>query len=189
MHEILTMQETISIEEFAAHYGKSVQTVQCWARTDRIDPPPAKTGGCYRIFIGSTYISKPRKPQQMESEQQHDMRRRYRKDLPKNLTYRSGRDSFAYRDPVTKKEINLGKAHPDDAIDQAIEPNQHYRKHEKMPRLLDRIMGNTEITVSEWIKKYKTLLGKRELSHHTTRQRTAQLAVIDEAMGPFSCQM
>lgn len=179
------MQETISIEEFAAHYGKSVQTIQRWARTDRIDPPPAKTGGCYRIFIGSTYISKPRKSQQMESEQQQDMRRRYRKDLPKNLTYRSGRDSFAYRDPITKKEINLGKVHPDDAIDQAIEANQHYRKNEKMPRLLDRIMGTAEITVSEWIKKYKALLDKRELSHHTLRQRTAQLAVIDEAMGPL----
>lgn len=69
------MQETISIEEFAAHYGKSVQTIQRWARTDRIDPPPAKAGGCYRIFIGSTYISKPREAQPMETEQQQDMRR------------------------------------------------------------------------------------------------------------------
>lgn len=49
--------------------------------------------------------------------------KKYDANLPKNLTYRRSRKTFAWRNPLTDEEIQLGQISRRDAIAQAIEAN------------------------------------------------------------------
>ncbi|SUG19754.1 phage integrase [Salmonella enterica subsp. arizonae] len=54
--------------------------------------------------------------------------KKYDANLPKNLTYRRSRKTFAWRNPLTDEEIQLGQISRRDAIAQAIEANHFIAK-------------------------------------------------------------
>ncbi|TRP25840.1 phage integrase Arm DNA-binding domain-containing protein, partial [Salmonella enterica] len=57
------------------------------------------------------------------------MSRKRDPNLPKNLTYRKDRKTFAWRNPLTNKEITLGQLSRREAIAQAIEANYYLEQN------------------------------------------------------------
>lgn len=89
-------------------------------------------------------------------------KRKYDANLPKNLTYREKYDSFYWRNPITGKEIPLGKIARRDAIAQTIEANNYIEQNYSPVALLKRIKEDKQPSVSFWIEKYLIILERRE---------------------------
>lgn len=80
-------------------------------------------------------------------------REKYDSNLPRNLTYRQSRKTYAWLNPLTGKEIPLGKISKRDAIAQAIEANNFLDQNYSPVTLLEQLKGEHEYTVAEWLKE------------------------------------
>lgn len=110
-------------------------------------------------------------------------RKNYDANLPKNLTYRKKGKSFYWRNPLTKKEISLGKIARRDAIAQAIEANNYIANTSSPVSLIEKIKGSDVLTVKDWCERYYTLLEHRDLAANTYKTRKNQLVIIRERIG------
>ncbi|EDA0232647.1 phage integrase Arm DNA-binding domain-containing protein [Salmonella enterica] len=109
--------------------------------------------------------------------------RKHDPNLPKNLTYRKNRKSFAWRNPLTYEEFQLGQISRRDAIAQAIEANNFIAQNYTPVALIEKLKGMDSLTVTKWIERYEVLLQRRNLSANTYKIRGNQLATIREKMG------
>ncbi|EDY3275021.1 tyrosine-type recombinase/integrase [Salmonella enterica] len=109
--------------------------------------------------------------------------RKHDPNLPKNLTYRKNRKSFAWRNPLTYEEFQLGQISRRDAISQAIEANNFIAQNYTPVALIEKLKGMDSLTVTKWIERYEVLLQRRNLSANTYKIRGNQLATIREKMG------
>ncbi|ENS0080763.1 tyrosine-type recombinase/integrase [Salmonella enterica] len=109
--------------------------------------------------------------------------RKHDPNLPKNLTYRKNRKSFAWRNPLTYEEFQLGQISRRDAIAQAIEANNFIAQNYIPVALIEKLKGMDSLTVTKWIERYAVLLQRRNLSANTYKIRSNQLATIREKMG------
>ncbi|EHV4314993.1 tyrosine-type recombinase/integrase [Salmonella enterica] len=109
--------------------------------------------------------------------------RKHDPNLPKNLTYRKNRKSFAWRNPLTYEEFQLGQISRRDAIAQAIEANNFIAQNYTPVALIEKLKGMDSLTVTKWIERYAVLLQRRNLSANTYKIRSNQLATIREKMG------
>ncbi|ECQ7607846.1 phage integrase Arm DNA-binding domain-containing protein [Salmonella enterica] len=110
-------------------------------------------------------------------------RRKHDPNLPKNLTYRKNRKTFAWRNPLTYEEFQLGQISRRDAIAQAIEANNFIAQNYTPVALIEKLKGMDSLTVTKWIERYEVLLQRRNLSANTYKIRSNQLATIREKMG------
>ncbi|EJN6575533.1 phage integrase Arm DNA-binding domain-containing protein [Salmonella enterica] len=110
-------------------------------------------------------------------------RRKHDPNLPKNLTYRKNRKTFAWRNPLTHEEFQLGQISRRDAIAQAIEANNFIAQNYTPVALIEKLKGMDSLTVTKWIERYEVLLQRRNLSANTYKIRSNQLATIREKMG------
>ncbi|ULH13092.1 phage integrase Arm DNA-binding domain-containing protein [Serratia marcescens] len=110
-------------------------------------------------------------------------RKRYDANLPKNLTYRKGSKSFAWRNPVTKEEIPLGQISRRDAITQAIEANHYIEQQYTTVALIEKLMGEHEYTLTEWLERYEIILQRRNLAANTYKVRAGHIKTIRAKMG------
>ncbi len=110
-------------------------------------------------------------------------REKYDSNLPRNLTYRQSRKTYAWRNPLTGKEIPLGKISKRDAIAQAIEANNYLDQNYSPVTLLEQLKGEHEYTVAEWLKEYQKILDKRDLAEVTLKARKGHLETIGEHFG------
>ena len=108
---------------------------------------------------------------------------KYDANLPKNLTYRKARKTYAWRNPIDGKEIPLGKISRRDAIAQAIEANHYIEKNYTPIALLEQLKGTNEYTMANWIDRYEVILQRRKLAANTYKVRSGQLATIGEHFG------
>lgn len=110
-------------------------------------------------------------------------RENYDQNLPRNLTYRQSRKTYAWRNPITGKEIPLGKISKREAVAQAIEANHYLEQNYSPVTLLEQLKGEHEFTVSEWLAQYQQILDKRELAEITLKARRGHLETIRSALG------
>lgn len=108
------------------------------------------------------------------------------RDLPPNLQPRNG-GYFCYRDPRTGKEYGLGR-HRREAITQAIAANMAIYGSSKQSPLVDRINGTQATTVSEWTKRYLTVLEGRKLKPTTMNEYNKYLKAVNVHLGEFALQ-
>ena len=111
---------------------------------------------------------------------------RYNANLPRNLTYRKGRQSYYWRNPVTGQEISLGRISRREAISQAIEANSYIEQNYIPSALLDRIKEAPEFTFEKWLERYRVILARRNLKPGTMKVRTNQLATLQAEFGRYS---
>ncbi|ECF2034549.1 phage integrase central domain-containing protein, partial [Salmonella enterica subsp. enterica serovar Newport] len=109
--------------------------------------------------------------------------KKYDANLPKNLTYRRSRKTFAWRNPLTNEEIQLGQISRRDAIAQAIEANHFIAKNYTPVGLIEKLKGTDSLTVTKWAEQYEILLKRRNLSANTYKIRGNQLETIKEKIG------
>ncbi|TRR90872.1 integrase, partial [Salmonella enterica subsp. enterica serovar Panama] len=81
--------------------------------------------------------------------------KKYDANLPKNLTYRRSRKTFAWRNPLTDEEIQLGQIPRRDAIAQAIEANHFIAKNYTPVGLIEKLKGTDSLTVTKWAEQYE----------------------------------
>ena len=110
-------------------------------------------------------------------------RKRYDANLPKNLTYRKSSKTYAWRNPVTKIEIPLGKISRRDAVAQAIEANCYIEQKYTPAALMEKLKGEHEFTLSQWLERYEVILQRRDLAANTYKARAGQLKTIGERLG------
>ena len=103
---------------------------------------------------------------------------KYDANLPKNLTYRKARKTYAWRNPLDGKEIPLGKISRREAISQAIEANHYIEKNYTPIALLEQLKGTNEYTMANWLERYEVILQRRKLAANTYKVRAGQLATI-----------
>lgn len=108
---------------------------------------------------------------------------RYDANLPKYLTYRKKYKSYYWWNPLTEKEIPLGKIARRDAISQAIEANHYIEKNHTPIALLEILKGEKEFTLSHWLDKYDVILKRRKLADNTYKIRGGQIETIKEKLG------
>ncbi|MBL5924998.1 tyrosine-type recombinase/integrase [Enterobacter asburiae] len=109
---------------------------------------------------------------------------KYDANLPKNLTYRKARKTYAWRNPLDGKEIPLGNISRREAISQAIEANHYIEKNYTPIALLEQLKGTNEYTMANWLDRYEVILQRRKLAANTYKVRAGQLATIGEHLGP-----
>lgn len=110
-------------------------------------------------------------------------RKKYDANLPKNLTYRRGSKSFAWRNPLTKVEIPLGQISRREAVAQAIEANNYIEQKFTPVALMEILKGEHEFTLSEWLDRYEVILQRRELAANTYKVRAGHIKTIRMKMG------
>ncbi|WP_145578027.1 tyrosine-type recombinase/integrase [Yersinia alsatica] len=108
---------------------------------------------------------------------------KYDANLPKNLTFRRVQQTFYWRNPLTGKELSLGKIARRDAISQAIEANNFIEQNYTPVALLEKLKGTQEYTLAAWLKRYDVIYKRRELAENTYKVRKGQIAMISEKMG------
>ncbi|MDR5019073.1 phage integrase Arm DNA-binding domain-containing protein [Yersinia rochesterensis] len=108
---------------------------------------------------------------------------KYDANLPKNLTFRRVQLTFYWRNPLTGKELSLGKIARRDAISQAIEANNFIEQNYTPVALLEKLKGTQEFTLAAWLKRYDVIYKRRELAENTYKVRKGQIAMINEKMG------
>lgn len=109
--------------------------------------------------------------------------RKYDSNLPKNLTYRKARETYAWRNPLDGKEISLGKISRRDAIAQAIEANHYIDQNYTPIALLEKLKRTNEYTMANWLERYEIIQQRRKLATNTYKVRAGQLATIGEHFG------
>lgn len=108
---------------------------------------------------------------------------KYDANLPRNLTFRRRNQSFYWRNPLTGKEISLGKCSRRDAISQALEANNYIEQNNSPIYLLDKLKGTDEYTLSTWLERYKVIQGRKKISAGTHKLREGVIATINENLG------
>lgn len=108
---------------------------------------------------------------------------KYDANLPKNLTFRRVQQTFYWRNPLTGKELSLGKIARRDAISQAIEANNFIEQNYTPVALLEKLKGTQEYTLAAWLKRYDVIYKRRELAENTYKVRKGQIAMISEKLG------
>lgn len=108
---------------------------------------------------------------------------KYDANLPKNLTFRRVQQTFYWRNPLTGKELSLGKIARRDAISQAIEANNFIEQNYTPVALLEKLKGMQEYTLAAWLKRYDVIYKRRELAENTYKVRKGQIAMISEKLG------
>ena len=106
-------------------------------------------------------------------------RKAINRNLPQNLYVRKG--YFSWRNPNTGIECSVGKDRSE-AIAQAVEANIHILCLRDKPRLIDRLTGAANQTVSSLIDEYTQFCreGKAASTIESERQR---VAIIREKLG------
>lgn len=107
----------------------------------------------------------------------------YDPNLPRNLTFRRRCRSYYWRNPVTGKEISMGKISRRDAVSQALEANHFIEENYSPVSLLDKLKGTEEFTLSAWIKRYSVIFRRRGLTEKVCKYRDRLLCVIEDKMG------
>jgi len=105
-------------------------------------------------------------------------RKRYDANLPKNLTYRRGSKSFAWRNPATKVKIPLEQISRRDAVAQAIEANNYIEQQYTPVALMEKLMGKHEFTIAEWLERYEVILQYLDLAINTYKIRAGHIKTI-----------
>lgn len=104
-------------------------------------------------------------------------------NLPRNLTYRKTRKTYAWRNPLDGREIPLGKISRREAVAQAIEANHYIEKNYSPIALLEQLKGETEYTLANWLDRYEVVLQRRKLAVNTYKVRSGQIATIRQQLG------
>lgn len=112
-----------------------------------------------------------------------NQRKNYNANLPRNLTYREKYKTYYWRNPLTKKEITLGQISRRDAVAQAIEANNFIEQRYSPVALLEKLTGEHEFTLAEWLECYEGILQRRGLAANTYKVRAGQIKTISEKMG------
>ncbi|WP_277973201.1 tyrosine-type recombinase/integrase [Pantoea agglomerans] len=112
-----------------------------------------------------------------------NQRKNYNANLPRNLTYRAKYKTYYWRNPLTKKEISLGQISRRDAVAQAIEANNFIEQKFSPVALLEKLTGEHEFTLTEWLARYEVILQRRCLAGNTYKVRAGQIKTIREKMG------
>ncbi|CNL04391.1 tyrosine-type recombinase/integrase [Yersinia aldovae] len=84
--------------------------------------------------------------------------------LPPNLYVRNN-GYYCYRDPRTGKEYGVG-SDKRDAINQAVDANMQLMASDTV-KLVDRISGETEMTLHSWLVRYEEIVNARGLKKST----------------------
>ncbi|EMG3984920.1 tyrosine-type recombinase/integrase [Serratia marcescens] len=108
---------------------------------------------------------------------------KYDANLPKYLTYRKKFRSYYWWNPLTEKEIPLGRIARKDAIAQAIEANHYIEKDHTLLALMEILKNEKEFTLSHWLEKYDAILKRRKLAENTYKIRSGQIITIKDKLG------
>lgn len=107
-----------------------------------------------------------------------------RRKWPDNLYEKAGREGYYYyRHPQTKAEFGLGRDLAK-AIKEAVEANLKLAGLLNQPRLVDRLDGKANRTLSEWLVEFRKILERRELAINTVKTNAWRLKVLEAAHGP-----
>lgn len=98
---------------------------------------------------------------------------------PDGLYERSG--YFSWRNPLTGKEMGIGRVPVGEAKAQASEANIAVQGLKDKPRLVDRLAGNADTTFRAWLVFYEGMLKDRELASNTRKQYKALVKQAREA--------
>lgn len=90
---------------------------------------------------------------------------------PDGLYERGG--YYSWRNPLTGKEMGIGRVPEREAKAQASEANIAVQGLQDKPRLVDRLMGREDTTFRAWLLKYEGLLADRKLAKSTTKNYKA----------------
>lgn len=89
-----------------------------------------------------------------------------KRQLPPNLYERKG--YYSWRNPQTREEFGIG-TNKAEAIQQVVEANLHFYKLAHKPRLIDRLTGDVDRSVSAWSEKYAQALLKVKRADNTRK--------------------
>lgn len=89
-----------------------------------------------------------------------------KKGWPANLYERGG--YFSWRHPISREEFGLGRdKHA--AFAQAVEANLHVANLRGKPRLIDKLTGTADRSVSKWDEKYQAMLAEGDYAAVTLK--------------------
>lgn len=106
---------------------------------------------------------------------------------PDGLYERGG--YFSWRNPVTGKEMGIGRVPIGEAKAQASEANVHVAGLRNKPRLVDRLTGREDTTWRAWLLEYEKKIGlvaseahvvDRQLAYNTLKTYRSQVKKIRE---------
>lgn len=100
---------------------------------------------------------------------------------PDGLYERQG--YFSWRNPLTGKEMGIGRVTLGEAKAQAAEANIAVHGLKSKPRLVDRLLGNDDMTLGAWLDKFETKLKARKLATQTARQYKSHLKQARKILG------
>jgi hypothetical protein len=112
-------------------------------------------------------------------------RSKSKRGWPAHLYERDG--YYSWRHPETRKEFGLGRDRAA-AFAEAAEANVHLAGLKDRTRLVDRLTGDSERSVSTWNAKYQELISKQSYAGNTLRsykslgKRMVELFGTDTAM-------
>lgn len=105
-------------------------------------------------------------------------RSRKKRGWPDGLYERGG--YYSWRNPMTGKEVGIGRVTEGDAKAQASEANIAIAGLRDKPRLVDRVLGKSDGTFGAWLTEYETLLKDRELADNTRKAYKSNVKKIRE---------
>lgn len=113
---------------------------------------------------------------------------KYDANLPRNLTYRKHRKIYAWRNPVTGKEISLGRISRRDAVAQAIEANLYIEQTSHPSILLDKLLIKQTTSFSSWVERYLAIIQRRGHKPITNQIRKGQIATLEKHFGQLELE-
>lgn len=94
---------------------------------------------------------------------------------------------FSWRNPLTGEELGIGRVPLAEASAQAIEANLHVRGLMQKPRLIDRLTGDAQRSVTKLVESFEAMVQKRvdagDLSPVTLKQHKSYGRALDRAWG------
>lgn len=107
-------------------------------------------------------------------------RRANKRGWPENLYEADG--FFCYRNPIDGKRYGLGSDRVR-AFAEARAANNHAALQRQHTFLIDRISGESERTVADWIERYRKILADRNLAPKTRDAFRQRLKTIEDILG------
>lgn len=107
-------------------------------------------------------------------------RRANKRGWPENLYEADG--FFCYRNPIDGKRYGLGSDRAR-AFAEARAANNHVALQRQHTFLIDRISGESERTVADWIERYREILADRNLAPKTRDAFRQRLKTIEDKLG------
>lgn len=101
---------------------------------------------------------------------------------PDGLYERNG--YFSWRNPLTGKEMGIGRVPVGIAKAQAAEANIAVHGLRDRPRLVDRLEGRDDSTLGAWLDQFEANLAERDLKTQTRRQYKSNLKLARETLAP-----